>query len=624
VSFRLPRQLARDERGAIALMAVFMAIFLVAAVAYVQGIGAAVLQREQMQDAADAAAFSSAVLHARGMNVLSLLNMLMAALLAILVALKLVDLLTTIAIVVISVIAFFNPGAAVAIPPLGQLKASVQQVHIELSPGIHTALEAMHVAARGVRTLIPVVSQARAAAVVASQPDTPAWVGFAVPMRATLPTQDGTFSEVCGKAGDYVSDLTRWFLNVVPVSGEALDVVTDAMSDLVKSRSDWFCGDEGGSPPKTKTTHRYVYPQLPARVRCESIHPDQSGYKPDTHAALCAEAERDEEASEPDAHGECAGPSRVGGEPFECDDPRHPYHRRAALARKACSPEADRDRDLRKFQYQERSFTRTYRFERGHWKVVSTDAEERAGQPLPKLVETALRPCGRKQAPIDSPWNDGGDASGDARTPTPVCSDAAPPSHFGREGERYEMTHHEVTRVFRCVKKVTTEYEVPPDEGGQAAEPASEVPQRLLDGVVLGADPFQVRAVVVGAAPSERPLSLLRLASWPDDGTETPAGASESVGRIAVAQAEYFFDGPEDADPASYLWSMRWQARLRRFSWPGAEGDPAVDPGDAGQFGAGSLEVSFDAACRLALAAARVKGDDPCTSLRERADEIVH
>ena len=91
-------RLVREERGAIALLAVFMAVFLIAVVAYVQGIGSAVLHREQMQDAADAAAFSSAALHARGMNVLALLNMLMAALLAILVALKLVEVITGIAI----------------------------------------------------------------------------------------------------------------------------------------------------------------------------------------------------------------------------------------------------------------------------------------------------------------------------------------------------------------------------------------------------------------------------------------------------------------------------------------------------------------------------------------------
>ena len=50
-------RLVRDEHGAIAIMALFMAVFMVGMLAYVHGIGTAVLQREQMQDAADAAAF---------------------------------------------------------------------------------------------------------------------------------------------------------------------------------------------------------------------------------------------------------------------------------------------------------------------------------------------------------------------------------------------------------------------------------------------------------------------------------------------------------------------------------------------------------------------------------------
>lgn len=619
------RRLAHDERGAIALMTVFMAVFLIAAVAYVQGIGAAVVHREQMQDAADAAAFSSAVLHARGMNVLALLNMLMAALLAVLVALKLVELLTTIAIVAICVLAFFNPGAAVAIPALGQIRDAVKGAHGSLSPGIHTALEAMHVAARGVRTLVPVASQLRVADIVANQPNSPAQLGFAVPMRATLPTQDGTFSQICSKAGDYVGGVTEWLLSPLPVDGDILEIVSGATSDLVRSRGDWFCGDEGGAPPKTEVKHKYTYPQLPARVRCKSTHPDDSGYRAEDHALVCDEAERAELESEPDARGECAGPSSAGGEAIGCDDPRHPYHVRAALARRDCSPEADGKHDqLRKFLYQERRFTRTYLFDEGRWKVVSTDAEERAQRP-PQLKETPLRPCGRGHAPIASPWNDGADPSGDATHLPPVCSDAAAPEASGREGQRLEVAHHEVMRVFRCTKQITTEYEVPPSDGGQPAKPEREVPQRLVDGAELGAELFQVRAGVVGEAPSDQPIRLLRLASWRDQDPPAALPIPEALGRIAVAQAEYYFDGPEQGDPESYLWSMNWRARLRRFSWPSAEGDPSVDPGDAGEFGADALEVSLDAACRLALTTAGLDAaGDACASLHELADAIVH
>jgi hypothetical protein len=96
---RPTRRLAKDESGATLVMGVFMAAFLVAMIYYVLGLGQAVLYKESMQDASDTASFAAAVIHARGMNMLALLNMLMAAVLAVLVALE-----TTLLILYISLI----------------------------------------------------------------------------------------------------------------------------------------------------------------------------------------------------------------------------------------------------------------------------------------------------------------------------------------------------------------------------------------------------------------------------------------------------------------------------------------------------------------------------------------
>ncbi len=75
-----PPGLLADQRGATMVMGVFIAVLLVAMIYYVWGIGDVVMYRERMQDASDTAAFSAAVIHARGMNMLALLNMVMAAL----------------------------------------------------------------------------------------------------------------------------------------------------------------------------------------------------------------------------------------------------------------------------------------------------------------------------------------------------------------------------------------------------------------------------------------------------------------------------------------------------------------------------------------------------------------
>lgn len=77
------RALASDQRGAIMVIGIFIATMLVGILYYVWGIGGALLFRERMQDAADASAFSAAVVHARGMNILVLLNIIMCALAAI-------------------------------------------------------------------------------------------------------------------------------------------------------------------------------------------------------------------------------------------------------------------------------------------------------------------------------------------------------------------------------------------------------------------------------------------------------------------------------------------------------------------------------------------------------------
>ncbi|HMI90359.1 MAG TPA: pilus assembly protein TadG-related protein, partial [Polyangiales bacterium] len=341
-----------DQGGAIALLALFMAVFMTALVYYVAGIGESLLQRERMQDAADAAAFSAAVLHARGMNTIVLVNMVMAALLAVLVALKLVELLITMAILAIAIASFFAPGLAGAIPPLAQARHDVQTAHDQLRPSIYGALDALHTAARGVRVLVPAASQQRAIESVRAHYHPPAQAGFALPPRATLPTQDGSFSTLCDRAGQYTGGLTTWVLDPVMPS-EVASLIGGAVKDLTQSRADWFCGTDG-HPPRTKVEHEYEYPFLAARERCsqfDSQAPDYAQNDADEHARLCARAESDEQDSTPNEHtGRCATRCEEDG----------PYEQRAARARYACAPDQDEDNDLYAFGWQERKYSRTY------------------------------------------------------------------------------------------------------------------------------------------------------------------------------------------------------------------------------------------------------------------------
>ncbi len=70
-------ELVSDQRGAVMLTGLFMSCFLIGALWFVVGIGDTVVFRDKMQEAADVGAFSSAALHAKGMNFISLCNLVM-------------------------------------------------------------------------------------------------------------------------------------------------------------------------------------------------------------------------------------------------------------------------------------------------------------------------------------------------------------------------------------------------------------------------------------------------------------------------------------------------------------------------------------------------------------------
>ncbi|MEZ4220820.1 MAG: hypothetical protein R3B13_07795 [Polyangiaceae bacterium] len=115
-SKRTVRSLLSDQRGAMVVVGTFMAVFLSAGLFYLVGTGEALIYRERIQDAADAVAYSTAGVHARGMNLIVLLNLIMAALLAVLIFAKTIKYLNLIILAICVVISWFVPPAAAYIP----------------------------------------------------------------------------------------------------------------------------------------------------------------------------------------------------------------------------------------------------------------------------------------------------------------------------------------------------------------------------------------------------------------------------------------------------------------------------------------------------------------------------
>jgi hypothetical protein len=190
------RSLARDRGGAIMVLGVFMAALMVAFIYYVKGLGDAILFRERMQDAADSAAFAAATVHARGMNLVALINITTVAVLAVVAAARLIHdyLAPTTALL-----------AALNAPPqkpgIEAVGAAGKDHYEELARPLLAILRAGNTAANAVSTAIPAAAEARAvgAATGAYQPTVEE--AFLLPSFPRLPVEDSTIEELTRRAG---------------------------------------------------------------------------------------------------------------------------------------------------------------------------------------------------------------------------------------------------------------------------------------------------------------------------------------------------------------------------------------------------------------------------------------
>jgi len=277
-----------DSRGAVLLIAVFMSAFLVGALWYIIGIGDAAIYRQYMQDGADAVAFGSAVYHARGMNILALINLVMAAVLMVLIAFKIGQILLAIANIASCLAgAFFNPVCdltTAAEEPYAQLVDRVEQLVDKILRALYQASnavaigmpwvaegKAIHVAKQYKPTvdsgfmlsvsLVPSSVESAVGGLVAEDPkgDSKTPGGPSTPSGETkksngkkrwgLPVQDEEYVDFCGRAGEKVGHLV--FLPFEPVMGGLAEGIGKfaggAVKAIVSAFPSYFCGGGSGS-----------------------------------------------------------------------------------------------------------------------------------------------------------------------------------------------------------------------------------------------------------------------------------------------------------------------------------------------------------------------------------------
>jgi hypothetical protein len=213
-----------DQRGAIMVIGVFMAVLLVGFMYFVIGVGETVFYRERMQDASDASAWASAVLHARGMNAIVLLNMIMAAITAIVLMVKAIKLIVDIGIGIATIACWSIKLSWLGCPAKAFLSGTVRPAVVAAERFVDnfakTVLPVLNKAAHGVKWATPWVAQVKTLRIAGAYKP-PAQLGIFVSgtLFNGLPVEDDECSVLERRASEYLEGLIRRALDTIPVIG---------------------------------------------------------------------------------------------------------------------------------------------------------------------------------------------------------------------------------------------------------------------------------------------------------------------------------------------------------------------------------------------------------------------
>jgi len=249
--------LKSDQSGAIMIAGVFMAALLAAGVFYLIGMGNAIVYRERIQDAADAVAYTSAGVHARGMNIIVFINLIMAALLAVLIMMRMLILMLGITIVACGICI-----AATIFCPLSGVCAAAMPYMVKIEKGLISGankyekvldkvLPALSIFEKVVAITTPYVaaykgnkvSKAYKPLITSGMALSPSMVPF-VPSskKLGLPVQEMEWDKFCKKSAELaIENGFGWLPGPV---GWILKKIAGAIAGTF---SGYFCGGAGAS-----------------------------------------------------------------------------------------------------------------------------------------------------------------------------------------------------------------------------------------------------------------------------------------------------------------------------------------------------------------------------------------
>jgi hypothetical protein len=153
--------LASDSRGGILVIGLIAAPLIALGIYHMSEIGKALVWRENIQNAADAAAFSSAILHAQGMNALVALNIIMALAMAVLIAWRVFEIFVmflTVAVGIACAVPFTAPVACPAVGHLGRFSANLAKRDPTVSNRVMKVCAGVNVLEKLVATAAPPIA----------------------------------------------------------------------------------------------------------------------------------------------------------------------------------------------------------------------------------------------------------------------------------------------------------------------------------------------------------------------------------------------------------------------------------------------------------------------------------
>ena len=277
---RIEQRLRSNERGAIMCIALFMCVFLAGALWYMVGVGDMIVERERLQESADAVAFSSAVIHARGMNAIAMMNVIMAALMAVLMAVKTAQLLLIITAAVAAALLAASQGSCTICREV--LEASIEGIQKteDVLHGIERPLlngvESLSTAQKAVARTTPWLGQAEAKTLERFYADpksskhydaAPIEIAASAspsmiprdggPVTLGLPVEDDEVMRLCERAGRVLPPYAWLPVDILLGPSKAAKVkgfvpgINGLIPGLIKASGGYYCGSGGGDVGQT-------------------------------------------------------------------------------------------------------------------------------------------------------------------------------------------------------------------------------------------------------------------------------------------------------------------------------------------------------------------------------------